>query len=351
MKKMGIRFKDIDNQKTAVLKLAPETAKKLFPKNNQKKVNDYIIDYLGEKLFDEIQEEWDKCFNKSLPKGFKESCIWCTSKIKKEEDKKCASYNAECSINYFFAATEFVRTVENNKELIKGYQLKRELTVKFFECFTFQGGRVTFDLEKMTFSCLRAGFYTLSNILSENKPLQSLSMINESIDNLNTEKLRFDMLENETPIHIDPQLKFFKNKQIYFKEKHFIEKEKSLVLDSEVTITKKDRLNSYLNDYGFFELEILKDKKLNFLIEHLAEKKAPYQIAYLEHLGFNKYVLSKYCKTERELQKILAKVLEISPRTIRGHLNVLKNPHSGDSDRYKAHLHSEEVKKHFKKII
>ena len=204
MKKLGIRIKDIEKHKPTIVKLSTETVKGLKPKKNEKSVNDYISTYLGRKLFDAVQQEWDKCFNKSFPKKLKEDCLWCTGKSKKEEDKNCSTYRVECQINYFLAAQEFVSFVENNKQLIKGEQLKKELTIKFFECFTFCEGRVIFDLEKMILRCLHSGFLTLSQILAKNEPLQSLSIINSSIDKLNSEKLEFEMFSDEIPVHIDP---------------------------------------------------------------------------------------------------------------------------------------------------
>lgn len=226
MKKLGLRFENIDKIKPYKMQLSPDAIESLGLNKKGVHPDEFIIKYLGDKkLFDNIQKEWANHVNKTLPKHVEENCLWCNKKSTNEEDKKCDPYHLEAGVNYFLAAIEYVRIVQSNKRLIKGEGILKSLTFKFFECFMFSDGRVIFDLEMLTMYCLKAGFLTLSQIFSNNSALQTLSIINEAIDNLKSERLNFDMFEKTKPYHIKPQLDFFKNKKKYFKNKYSIEKE------------------------------------------------------------------------------------------------------------------------------
>ena len=192
MKKLGLRFENIDNIKPYKMQLSPDAIKSLGLNKKGTHPNDFIIKYLGDKkLFDSIQKEWANHVNKTLPKHVEESCLWCNKKSTNEEDKKCDPYHLEAGMNYFLAAIEYVRIVQSNKHLIKGDEIHKSLTIKFFECFMFSDGRVIFDLEMLTMYCLKAGFLTLSQIFANNSSLQNLSLINDAIDKLKSERLQF----------------------------------------------------------------------------------------------------------------------------------------------------------------
>lgn len=225
MKKLGIRIENIENTKTKFVQLPKETMDKLN-KQSGKTPHDYIKRYLNnKKLHDKIWNQYTEYVNKTLPKDVKQSCQYCNGDSKNVEDKKCSIYYSEAQINYFFASHEFVSIVEKNKNLIKGNELKRKLTIQFHECFLFQDGRVFFDLEKMAMYCLKAGFFTLSKIFANNSALQNLSIINNTIDELNTEELNAEMFNKEKSIYLEPQKRFFEDKYNHFQRKQFIDSE------------------------------------------------------------------------------------------------------------------------------
>lgn len=224
-KQLGIRLKDIDTLKTEVVKLPKETMDYLN-KQSGKPPYEYIKRYLNDnKLYDKLSEKFIEYVNKTLPKRVKASCQWCNGNSKDKEDKKCNNYHTEAQMNFFFASYEFVTIVERNKHLIKDKEIRKNLTLQFYECFAFSNGRVLFDLEKMAMLCLKAGFLSLSKIFTNNTALQNLSIINNTIDELNDEELDAEMFNKEKSIYLEPQKKFFENKQKYYEKQHFIDTE------------------------------------------------------------------------------------------------------------------------------
>lgn len=233
MKKFGIRFTDIDKIKTQSIKLDPGTAEKLGFNKNAKSPTDYIKKYLNDtQIFDNVQNQFNSYVEKTLPDNVKQNCKWCLGEKTDESNKKCTMYYREAEVNFYFASYEFVRIVENNKHLIKGNALLKSLTIKFFECFAFNDGRVWFDLEKMTMHCLKAGFMTLSQLFSQNSNLQNLSIISAAIQNIDDEQLDVVMFKKEPPIYLEPEKTFFENKQRHYEREHFIEKENKLLQQS-----------------------------------------------------------------------------------------------------------------------
>lgn len=224
-KQLGIRYENIETTKLTKIKLPKETADYL---NSQagKPPYEYIKEYLNDnKLYIELSTKYIEYVNKTLPKEVRVSCQWCNGDRKNEDDKKCSIYQIEAQTNFFFASYEFVVTVEKNKHLIKDKKIRKSLTLQFYDCFAFSNGRVLFDLEKMAMLCLKAGFLSLSKIFANNTALQNLSIINNTIDKLNDEELDAEMFNKEKSIYLEPQKKFFENKQKYYEKQHFIDTE------------------------------------------------------------------------------------------------------------------------------
>ena len=105
-----------------------------------------------------------------------------------------------------------------------------------------------------------------------------------------------------------------------------------------------------LNKYGFSDLEKLTRINVKELVNHIFGKKTPFQIAYLYYLGFVKHLDDNYCETHTELHTLLATILNINSRAVRGNVNGLRNEKSKDRNRYTAHKHLEEVEKHYEKV-
>lgn len=102
-----------------------------------------------------------------------------------------------------------------------------------------------------------------------------------------------------------------------------------------------------LNEYKFNELETVKNLDLDNLSKHIFCKDLPYQIAYLDFLGFIIELKKSYCTTNVNLHKRLAKILDTNERAIRGNINVLKSYSKEDENKYTSHLHRESVKEHY----
>lgn len=351
MKQIGIRIENIENVKTNTIQLPKGTLSSLDKKFG-KTPSDYLIKYLGsDELYDEIFTKFSQYLHATLPTKVKAPCLYCNGNSENESDKRCATYSVEANMNLFFASREFVSVIENNKLLINKPKDIKELTLKFFECFLFNNGRVIFNIDRMTIYCLKVGFKTLSQIFDNNEPLNNMSNIVDALDDLNSQFLEFKMFNDEIPIHLEPQIDFFNNKLNTYKTKYFINQELKKEIkkqnNNESIKSKQEKILPKLNQYKFNELEKVKHLDINNLTLHIFDKSLPYQIAYLYHLGFIDSVFENYCKTQVDMQKVLSKILDTDIRSIRGNINGLRNKNSNDRKRYTAHLHTDKVIKHY----
>ena len=227
-----IGFNDIAKEKIYKLELSEEQKEALgFNKNkNNKNIWDYFDNYLNDKKLKEyLNTEFTKAINKTLPKEVKEVCLYCTGNDEsvKEEDRKCYNYHIEGQMNKFFAVWWFVNIIENNKQLLSDKEALKKLSIKLYECFLFKDGRVFFDLRKLTMYCLEQGFLTLSKIFAENDKIDSLEIINQAIENLDSEYLSIKMFEKTEPYHIAPQKFFLESKRKSIEEQLKIDKLRS----------------------------------------------------------------------------------------------------------------------------
>ncbi len=227
-----IGFNDIAKEKIYKLELSEEQKEALgFNKNkNDKTIWDYFDNYLNDKKLKEyLNTEFTKAINKTLPKEVKEGCLYCTGNDEsvKEEDRKCYNYHVEGQMNEFFAVWWFVNIVENNRQLLSENEALKKLSIKLYECFLFKDGRVFFDLRKLTMYCLEQGFLTLSKIFAKNDKINSLEIINQAIENLDSEYLSIKMFEKTEPYHIEPQKMFLESKRKSIKEQLKIDRLKS----------------------------------------------------------------------------------------------------------------------------
>jgi len=102
--------------------------------------------------------------------------------------------------------------------------------------------------------------------------------------------------------------------------------------------------------YKFDELQMVSDVDLKILVKHIFENKQPYQIAYLNFLGFIDNINDKYCNSKSEGYKLLAKILDTNERAIKGHINVLNPISKEDRKKYTSHLHKDNVQKHYQSL-
>lgn len=263
-----IGFNNIAKEKIYKLELSEEQKEALgFNKNkNDKTIWDYFDNYLNDKKLKEyLNTEFTKAINKTLPKEVKEACLYCTGNDKniKEEDRKCYNYLVEGQMNEFFAVWWFVNIVENNKQLLSDKEALKKLSIKLYECFLFKDGRVFFDLRKLTMYCLEQGFLTLSKIFAKNDKINSLEIINQAIENLDSEYLSIKMFDKGEPYHIEPQKMFFESKRKSIKEQLKIDRLKSKnnepqqIENIKTDEVKKELHNDYFKDNAFIIWERL----------------------------------------------------------------------------------------------
>jgi len=132
-----------------------------------------------------------------------------------------------------------------------------------------------------------------------------------------------------------------------FKDVHTCRKLKN----SQTPITD-NTLKNNLNKYNFNDLEKVKNKNENQIIDLIQKNQIPFQIAFLDYLGFIKNLRNNFCEsvTQKELHKLLAKILDTNERAIKGNINGLRSEKSTDRKRYTAYLHTEKVEKIYKTI-
>jgi hypothetical protein len=257
-----IGFNDIAKEKIYKLELSEEQKEALgFNKNkNDKTIWDYFDNYLNDKKLKEyLNTEFTKAINKTLPKEVKEGCLYCTGNDEsvKEEDRKCYNYHVEGQMNEFFAVWWFVNIVENNRQLLSENEALKKLSIKLYECFLFKDGRVFFDLRKLTMYCLEQGFLTLSKIFAKNDKINSLEIINQAIENLDSEYLSIKMFEKTEPYHIEPQKMFLESKRKSIKEQLKIDRLKSKKNEPQqnessiIDEVKNELHNDYFKDNAF----------------------------------------------------------------------------------------------------
>ena len=124
------------------------------------------------------------------------------------------------------------------------------------------------------------------------------------------------------------------------KEPNYMDKAKFKKEKHEIVLPK-------LSEYKFEELEknYLLDTKS--LAKHIFSKKLPYQVAYLDYLGFIENINKNYSKSKTEANKLLSKILDTTERQIRGNVNVLNPNSKEDKTKYTSHLHKDNVEKHY----
>lgn len=122
----------------------------------------------------------------------------------------------------------------------------------------------------------------------------------------------------------------------------------------ELLPSKADRINEAITEYGFFELDKIKQLSAEGrkeIITLIAKHKVPYQIAMLDFLGFISSIELNYFKTKGERDNSLNKMLlHNNPRHIKGNILVLDEYSKEDRTRYTAHKHKEIVQEHYHKL-
>lgn len=111
--------------------------------------------------------------------------------------------------------------------------------------------------------------------------------------------------------------------------------------------TKSITLKNCLTEYGFFELEKVKnlsEQSQLTLVDKLATKGIPFAIAMFDYLEFFKWFNSQYHNTNKKRNIEIASWFNSNDRTIRGNIDSLLKASNDKNERYTAHTHKENVK-------
>lgn len=226
-KNIGFEINLKEGEKIVHIETSPEL-KEYFKKQNEKNHTYYIKKFLvSEKNFEIADNAMKKAMERALPKDRKEKCKFCLKLSEDEGDKLCQKYYLQMQMTYVLAATEFVNIVLQNRFIYDNKPNLQRLTINFFNCLKFIEGQgvMLFDLDKLCRFALDSGFLSISQVFSKSETLQSLRIINETLDDLEQQELQNNVLEKEDENYINLQKEFFEKKQRYYKEKLFLEKE------------------------------------------------------------------------------------------------------------------------------
>lgn len=123
-------------------------------------------------------------------------------------------------------------------------------------------------------------------------------------------------------------------------------------LKSEQVITKAERLNEKLSEFGFFELKKVKElseKSKFIIIEKISESGLPYAIAMFDYLQFIQFLEKNYFDRKYKLHKEVSKWFDSDKegRAVKGNISSLLNNTTENKNRYTAYKHKENVIKDY----
>ena len=220
MDKIGFKIDLPPNAKLTSIKLPEEVLKQLGLNAEHKSASDYLKEFLGsEALFNDFNQQVAELKTKSLPENLE--CDFCSGKSTLPEDKACTKYYMQMDFTLFVATTEFAQIVLNNKHIFKNdSNAYQRLAKHFINSLRFIKGEgfLWLDLAELIKLILSEGFITLSKEFASSDKLQSLQIINNTIDDLNSKELYNEMHKRADKDFIPFQRKFFTDKQAYLKE-------------------------------------------------------------------------------------------------------------------------------------
>lgn len=315
-----------------------------------------IKSYFGdENMYDRWINYISQEVHNSIPEEEKDLCEFCNGSSKLEENKICTDYFLQADENYYSSIIFYVMMIENNRHLFDSKEILHSLTQTFFEHYKYNLGELSHDSKTFDNILLTHTLIDFRNSLKEMETNKAINEINNLLEELQTHKFIASLTDRVLSEFVKPQIRFFKillksykNK----KDKGFHNENNNSKNLNELTTpinTKYENILNHLNEYGFSSLEKLKGTDVYELTQHIFKEKLPYQIAYLNFLGFIKK-LDDYTKTIEELFEKLAKIIYQNKRAVKGNVNVLRNKKSTDRKRYTAYLHVKKVEEHYKKL-
>lgn len=175
------------------------------------------------------------------------------------------------------------------------------------------------------------------------------------------EKISIDLIINNRKLELyelskmqnNSKTEYIKILKKWFKsEKNFIEEiapftNKQIAPKVKSELTKAQILENKLNQYNFDSLEKVTGNNKTDLINKISNNSLPFQIAYIDYLGFISYLNDNHCNSNVALHKLIAEILNTTERAVRGNINGIRNIKSVDRKRYTAYKHQEKVKEHY----
>ncbi len=250
----SFRIKNINDISIQTIQLSEETQEALGINKNEKVASDYLKEYTGVKIFEELESIFYDTLEKSKSDSFRKQCKYCTSKEIKlnESDKLCTKYHYEIQLNRFMAEREFIGIVERNKHLFKDKKQLTRLTIAFYECYLFQDYRLYFNVDKLSIITLKEGLYSISDILEKSEYFQRMKLINEARHDLEMRNLNYKIDTGKENEKLSIQLDFFKSKEKYYEKKKKID---------DVNDGEQDKEND-LNENSYYPFHSVQEQNL-----------------------------------------------------------------------------------------
>lgn len=184
-------------------------------------VKKYLIEFLrSEEKYIKYKSVLDVRFERSVPK---------------EKMQSFHIHNTQKEVSFFMGAKAFVDTILDHRYIYDNKNTLAQLTKKFFRCFYFesQRGMLFFNSDMLVRFCLEYGFEAIAEVFRNSEPLQNINTSNETINDLNKEQRKDTLYKRNDVSYKELQKQFFRDKIEFYKNAHFIEKEK---------VTKKERV-------------------------------------------------------------------------------------------------------------
>lgn len=255
-----------------------------------------------------------KAMKNSLPKEIAKDCLDCHETCGGDYNKICSQYFSQMELTYQFAVQAFCDIINENPHLRSSRSILQRLAVKFYQCLKFlpNEGLMYFDLEEISRHCLYSGFLSLSRKFYSSPPLQNLTIINQTLNDLESKEIENELYNKEDGNYISIQKKFFQKEQRYYKEKIYLSEKslpqsglKKVTTNKGATVAQYALYYIYLQESGDFDyFENHPEGKLKAIEELLENEKINTSVKYFQRM-YNK--LSHY-KTNRVAKNQVANI-------------------------------------------
>lgn len=233
-------------------KLSPETKEALGFNKKQKTHFNYLVEYIGIEEFEKIFLLFKETIIESIPKEEKQKCRVCSlHESENENEKLCTVLQRAGEITMLLASWEFINLVEGNRKIFRDKKQIARLTRNFFGCFRFYRGRVFFELQEMKSFLIAEGLKNIKNDLEQHPLLESIEIINDSLNLLEEQHIYFKLKNKYKNPYIKTQIKWFREQERFYDKKAVLQEKQNN------TPVSPDDSSQETNPYP----HIFKDKK------------------------------------------------------------------------------------------